>query len=138
MTIARAFLCLSLNLALLLVACEDNADPVASAGGSGGGIEACDADPEVMPRPLCDDFCQVAAVECETFNTPFDVCGQICECVLEEATAFSEECGAAFEAEYECAATLNCQEFVNYFTANSSPCLDETDATNAACGLVLN
>ncbi|MGB5810227.1 MAG: hypothetical protein WBG86_06835 [Polyangiales bacterium] len=91
---------------------------------------------DLVPRPTCEDFCATAVTECGAFQTPTDVCGEICECQLEEGTDFMELCGTAWEAEYACAATLSCPDFVDYFTRGDGtnfPCRDEAIATDSAC-----
>lgn len=125
MTSSASVLVWSLLL-LTIGACEEA--PVGTTFG-----QECDED--VAPRATCESFCETAATECGIFATPADVCGEICECQLQEGLDFDEACGTAWEAEYACAGTLDCTAFIDYFgrIGNAYPCRDEVVATDSAC-----
>lgn len=63
------------------------------------------------PGPTCIAFCARVIGECVAFTFGEASCRQGCQTNLSEAYGFSEECGKALEAMFQCVAeTDDCQD----------------------------
>lgn len=117
----RAWLCLSIGVL-----------------GCGGGTETGGAGGTIMiePGPTCIAFCVKVIGECVAFTFDEASCRQGCQTNLSEAYGFSEECGTALEAMFQCVAeTDDCEDVYDWRDRVSTDhaCTAAVDNVNVVC-----
>jgi hypothetical protein len=125
---------------LLTIACGGSStEATGGAGGPGGvggpgGAGGAGGRPVVDVGETCEAFCAKGVVECDAFVIDEPTCRQACEAETNNEYQHAEACGTAFQAIFECATRLGCEEFqawIDRSPADAFPCRPELVIYNA-------